>query len=215
MVRVWDEGWSAYRMDEVRWVRSELITCWNKFQIRWKIIGQAVFNSTWRSWNTGWSVLSAKILEWWSWWSERVRCWQDGGWGMTWNYQEHRATEVESEMGEVQEFTERNLQEFGKEVVAKLVGFTIIRGVRLYRVRTVNTKRYIVFCIFLTSSLHTTGSGITFILVATIFLFWEQMRFLLLLGRGDREFLYWLVTCKGWEGSQDHLYLWLPRDRKR
>ena len=155
-------GWSAYRMDEVRWVRSELITCWNKFQIRWKIIGQVVFNSTWRSWNTGWSVLSAKILEWWSWWSERVRCWQDGGWGMTWNYQEHRATEAESEMDEVQEFAERNLQEFGTEVVANCVGFTIICGAQLYRARTGNTKRYIVFCILLTFFLRTTGSGITF-----------------------------------------------------
>ena len=38
--------------------------------------------------------------------------------------------------------------------------------------------------------LHSTGSGITFIIFATFILFREQMRFLLLLGRGDRDFLY-------------------------
>ena len=59
---------------------------------------------------------------------------------------------------------------FDIQVVAKRVGFTIVRGARLYRVRTANTEilsllyPYYFF-------LHTAGSGITFILFATIFCF--------------------------------------------
>ena len=39
------------------------------------------------------------------------------------------------------------------------------------------------------------------------FYFGNKCGFFFCFGRGDREFLYLLVTCKGWDGSRDHLYL--------
>ena len=42
---------------------------------------------------------------------------------MTWNLPEHRAFDAKSEMDEVQEFAERNLQGFDVQVVAERVWF--------------------------------------------------------------------------------------------
>ena len=68
--------------------------------------------------------------------------------------------------------------------------------------------------LYLSFFLYTVVAGSPSSLLLQSFNFGNNCCSFFCFGRGDREFLYLLVTCKGWEGSRDHLYWRLPEEGK-